>query len=766
VTRGLRPAALALAAALAACGNDVATEPGLLLSEPSAVAVYRGLTPRRAGVWPYIAVANASSNDLTLLDALDDQPVLAPVPLRPLVIPVPGRPALLASADLGDSVLDPGNLDPKPDLLVAVSAGSSVLQVIRTWTLGGGVACGDRDPQDPPDPPCVDLGSDVLALVALPPPSPGQARIAAALAGGRIAVVTFGRAGTPDEAIALAGSATTGPLGFQPVALATIPGDGSRVWAASPDLGGVAQIAVDAAGQPAFATVLDARAPTRLVAAARLAERAPGSAVVYQQAGVDPSALVSAFEGQPVEERVYAILDESFCGLDAEIACGLVALDPGSGLLVPDPVPAGTLPQAPFLAPIPIPGRPLALGATPPPVNPPAPADPIFAGTYMRIATNLGARATTGAAAVASSDGNVYYVDLGRWELPSDRLVGANVGATVTSSAVAGQRLVLDPGSAVSVTAGYTPTATWTVTYEGVLPGLASRRAQIRSGPSLALQVGEGDGASEVVRLYDPTLGVSPGDTVVVDVIDPAAPGTCTGQFEVRVAGLVEPATPTPGGAALLEEKDPSNPAWHSCFVDLTSSGTTVPGLRATFRAGGANPYVLVRGTGASAIHVGRPAPGTPFDLTWTDEDAFLGACTLPPAVAWPGTIPCGAGCRTACQDLLRARLARRIGYVPEGGAVDPQGPALAFAFEPESAATPARGLALAIATSEGRVPMAHRDPVGPVNPRQVLPFDRSAFEALSPGSAAGGVRFLVPYASGVVLDATPTDRGSVIPLR
>jgi hypothetical protein len=761
VTNRLRLAALA-AAVLAACGEDPAIESGLLLAQPSAVAVYRGLTPKRADVHHYVAIANAAANDLTILDAVDDSGVPAPVPLRTLVIPVPGRPALLVSADLGDSTPE----DEKPDLLVAVSSGSSVLQVIATWIPGGGVACGGLG-----EGPCVDLGADVLALVALPSPAPGKARVAAALADDAVAVVTLSRSVDPGDEAAIEldpeavetstrpAVSSLGSLGFQPVALAIAPGDGSHVWAASPDLNGVARIDVDdASGAPSFTgTVLNALAPTRLVAAARLAERPDAAG----EDGLDPLTWATT---APVE-RVYAVLDESSCGLDAEIACGLVALDPATGELAHDPAPVGTT-TLPFRAPIPIPGRALALGATPPPVNPPG-ADPLFAGTYMRIATNQGVRATTGAAAVASSDGRIYYVDLGRWEIPSDQLVHANVGATITASATPGAP-ALDPASALTLTPGYTPTARWTVTYEGVLPGLLSRRAQIRDegGPALALQVGEGGGASEVVRLFDPTLGVTTGDTVVIDVIDPAAPGTCTGQFEVQVAGFVEPASATiAGGAVRIEERDPAedptNGKWHSCFVDLTSPGATVEGLRATFRGGGTNPYVLVRGAGTAAVHVGRPQPGSEFPVAWTTETSF--ACPLPPAVPWPAipedVPPCDDACRAACQDLLRARLARRIGYVPESGAVDPFGPALAFTLAP--VAEPARGLALVIDTREGRAPMRQGDPAGAaVNPGAVVPFDRSVLRP------ASGVRFFVPYASGVVLDASPTGRNSVAALR
>jgi hypothetical protein len=780
VTNHLRLAALA-AAVLAACGDDPTTAPTLLLAEPSAVAVYRGLTPKHAAVHPYLAIASAASNDLTLLDALDDTAVLAPVPLRPMVIPVPNRPALLAAAELGDG---------GPDLLVAVSAGSSELQVIRTWISGGGVGCGEA-------PACVDLGADVLALVALPPPATGQARVAAALAGGGIAVVTYGRSTVPGDetAIELVPLAvSSAALPFQPVALAIVPGDGTRIWAASPDLlgavgvDGIARIDVDAGGAPSFAgptAVLDARAPTRLVAAARLAERPDGSG----EAGLDPLTWPTTAP----TERVYAILDESFCGLDAEIACGLVALDPGTGALALDPAPAGTM-LAPFRAPIAVPGRPLALGATPPPVHPPSPADPQYAGTYMRVATALGARTTTGAAAVASSDGAIYYVDLGRWELPSDQLVAGNVGASVTASAAAGapgQWLVLERGGsavshldaaglagAVGVTAGFTPTARWTVTYEGVLPGLASRRAESGADgttPWLALQVGV-PGTSEIVRLYDPTLGVRGGDTVVVE---PTNLTSCTATFEATVDPLVPflpPDAARPGGAVRLVPKaDPAHPEWDVCvgaLLDPQPIASTALGvtLRATFRAGdpagGDDRFVLVRGTGAAAIHVGRPALGAQFDLAWTDETTF-GACTLPPAVPWPGTLPCTDACRDACQDLLRARLARRIGYVPESGAVDLPGPALRFTLALETAAAPARGLALVVDTREGRTPLRDADPAGAaVNARAVVPFDRSALIDLRPDAGAGGVRFLVPYTSGVVLDATPTVRGGVVPLR
>lgn len=771
MTRSIRTAAaLALAAGLAACGNGSAPTAGLLLSQPSAIAAYRGLTTKHADLHPYLAVANPASNDLTIVDAVDDSVVPAPVPLRSLVIPVADGPTLLASASLGDG---------EADLLVAVPAGGSALQVIRTWSSVGEVAFE------------VPLGADVLALVAVPSDA-GSARVAAALSGGQLAVATFTRGGD--------GTAIVGPaeapriaLGFQPVALAAMPDDPALpgvqalVYAATLDdidgTLGVAEIDVsgDPAGWASTIRALDAGAPTRLVAAARLMDR-PGSAVRDQ----------TAFDGRPTERRVYAVLDPSGCGAAAPIACGLVALDVAAGRLVEDPFPE--TPEA-DLAPIPIPGAARALAAVPPPAVAPPGADPIYAGTYMRVQTGDptagGLRATTGVAAVAATDGGVRFVDLGRWELPSDQVVHANVTARVSSpqgrvttaagTAPVDQWLVLfDPrtattvahanasalAAAVELTPGYTPTETWTVTYQGALPGLSSRRAHAPESGVLALQVpAPAGGFTEVVRLYDPTLGVAVGDTVVVEA--PSLPG-CATTFEADVSALLAPAAGFPGGAVQLGKKaDSAHPEWDVC-VDALAAGAA--NLRATFLAGG---YVLVKGTDAAAVHVGRPAPGARFELRWEDEGPLASACTLPPAKPWPGTGACDAvTCRPACEKLVRVRMARRIGYVTETCGTDARclerwptlpnvsAPALGLTIALENPALPPpRGLTLSIETRDGRVPFRVSPQAGTeIDPRGIAVLDRSPLA--SPTAAAAGVRVLVPYASGVVLDATPTVKG------
>jgi hypothetical protein len=765
VTTGRRLAPLA-ALALAACTSTAAPPTTALFSEPSALAVFRGVTTASAGdpgdpiypYRPYVAVANAGANSLSILDPLTDTVLPAPVQLRPLVYPAPGRPLLLASADLGDR---------KPDLLVAVSAGElpslggSRIAVFRTWSADGAIA-GE-----------VELPGDVLALVALPfdPVAPGRAKLAAALAGERIAVVTFSRSsagdGTAiDVAAAQASVATSAPLGFQPVDLAALQDDPARVFAASPEPlpGGVLGVAeIDVAGTPVFARALDARAPTRLVAALRLAEAAPLSTAL------DPS----AFDGQPAVPRVYAVLDESGCGVAAPIACGIAALDPVTGALALDPLAlassvSGTM-QAPFRAPIAVLGRPLALGATLPPALPPDASDPTFAGTYMRLATSFAPqRATTGTAAVASTDGTVTFVDLGRWEAPSTQSIHASIGAGVTSTRPAGatgnQWLVLeragvtiphvDPtglASAVGTTAGYTPGDRWTVTREGVLPALLARRAEAGNdgAPWLAMQVTGDAGTTEVVRLYDPVLGVHPGDTVV---IEPVGLGTCTA-FEATVADLLPPDAARPGGAVRLARRLPTNPAFDRC-LDLIAG--PVPGLRASIRAGG---YLLVRGSGSAALHVGRPDVGVRFEVLWEDEEALAASCPLPPAVPWPAAAPaCDPACRAACEALQRARLARRVGYLSEAPAAR-TGPALAFTLALEAPGEPVpRDLALQIVTVEGRNPFRVGASSGsPVGARAVVRFDRS------PWAPAAGVRFFVPYTGGVVVDSTPTIVGGSV---
>ncbi|HEX9242259.1 MAG TPA: hypothetical protein VF875_07420, partial [Anaeromyxobacter sp.] len=411
----VRLAALVGLAALAACGSKTATSPIANLAEPTAVAVFRGVTsahgtadrPGHANPYsPHLAVANAQTDDLTIVDAVTDAVLPSPVPLHGLVYPFAFRPALVVAADLGDG---------KPDLLVGVSGGDSKLKLVRTWEADGAIVAE------------LDLYATVVALLALPPDPgvPGTARLVAALAGGQIAVATFERSVSGDGTgihVDVAGPPQiSADLGFQAVDLAVLPGDHTRVWAATPDpipLGGVQGVAgIDVTGTPSLAVALDALAPTRAVAAARLVE------------ALDPTALgTAAFDGQPTVDRIYAVLDERGCGFYATIACGLVALDPAAvGVaLRPDPTPAPFF--ATYQAPIQL-GYALGVATSGPPAQIPDDADPFYAGTYLRIVTTAGTRASTAVAGATSSDGALTFLDLSRWEIPSHVPVHANVKA-------------------------------------------------------------------------------------------------------------------------------------------------------------------------------------------------------------------------------------------------------------------------------------------------------------------------------------------------
>jgi len=705
-----------LATVLGGCGKSTASAPGFFLNEPTAVAAFRGFTTKTAELHTYFAVANASGNDLTIIDGADDSLVPAPVPLRPLVFPVPDRPALLASASLNDG-------DDKADLLVVVAAGDSRLQVISTWDPAGAVTA------------ALDLGGDVLALVSLGSPGVGQARMAAALSDGRIAVAYFSR--VPGQTAIDVSTATVQVvrLGYQPVALAAVPGDPAMVYAATADPilegpFGVAEIQIDASGVPTTIAALNAHAPTRLVAAADLWDASSASTSLDKEA-FDLLA--------PKARRVYAILDERFCGRDFPIACGLVAIDQATQDLLPDPDPIGTAPvpgmHAPFRAPIAVPGAALAIAAAQPPAVAPVDApDPNYGGTLVRMVTAAGVRWTTATAAVASTDGSLYFVDPARWELPGEQVVQptatlvANPDPDVFTTAFT---------TAMRFTAGYTPTARWTATYQGELPGMTLRRAE-SVGTTLALQATSVVGHEEVVRVFDPRLGIEVGDVAVI--ADPSAVGSCAPTFEATVAALLPPTADHPGGALQLAPIfDPAE--WGTCLANL--AGTPNLNLRATIRAGG---WILFRGTGPSAVQVGRPEVDAEFAIQWQTEDPTACPTWSLPFPSWS----CDATCRDSCARLIRARLARRIGYVPSQG--NWQGPALAFTL-PLNAGVK-RGLAVIVDTNEGRGPFHASASVTAVDARAVVPFDRSRIDP------ASGVRFLVPYTTGVVLDATPTVQG------
>ncbi|ACG72900.1 conserved hypothetical protein [Anaeromyxobacter sp. K] len=768
------PRAAALAAALAftaGCSSSSSAE--LHLDEPSAVAMIQGVFEAE-GRHPYLAIASTGDDALVLLDAVDDAPVLSPVAVWPLLVSVAPRPVRLAAGPLGDG---------GADLLVAISSGGTDLQLVDTWSGAPAVVSGRS----------VELavlapGAVIVDAVAAPVPAlagdtwaaeAGKVRVVAALSGNRVAVVEYARAA--DGGIS-AGTTAVQDVGFQPLSLAVNPADPRHVYAATADLltgdagaavQGVAEL--DASLEPGTWTLrgLDARAPTRLVAAWTLRERRADSAADGAE----------AFEAAAVD-RVYAVLGPGGCGRDERIGCGLAVLDPAAGGLVADP--AGDMP---YLAPLPLPATAVAIAISGPPARPPSSSadDALYVDPFMKIVPgSTGARATTAVAAVPCGDGDVYWVDLARWEIPNEssplRSSSARTGVTAAEATLvdgSAQRLGLWTTTAagaatlavtedamieaVQVTPGFTTTEDWTVAWQGVLPGLEARAAETGAAadgaPWVALQrTGAGGGVSPVARVHDPRLGVQLDDVVVVNA---AALSGCAAEVEGRVTALLAPDAARPGGALALGPPpctpEPTGSGAEDCTVrdaylacaPALASGAS--GLVATVRAGG----LLV--TGSVTGYAGRAAldetgAGTAFALEYkagsdpaaADEDALDAACPLVPW-PWPDPLPagaaavaCDAACRATCERLVLARKARRIHHLSEtctsgSDASDTadcleafpadrypfpraNGPVIAFrAGVRRATSRPAeatqRGLALTLTTRSGLSPASRGDP-------------------------------------------------------
>jgi hypothetical protein len=613
VIRRLSPALAALAL-LVAC-NQGAGSTTFRFSQPSAVAVFHGFARPHSSLWPYTAVANSAQDELILFDAVEDKAVSADILLRPLSIPVPDpRPALVASARFQV----PADEAPRPDLLAVVSAGSSDLQLIRTWhdPESGASSPGLAMVPGTHQPISVPLGGEVLALLATPAVNgSGQivddrVRVIAALTGGALAVAEFQWTGDPagvgvdTGSAAPVGPAVVQPLGFEALSLAVDPGQPRFLYAATLDpippsnIDGVAQLDMGGAAGGWTVQALSAHAPTRLVAAFSLKERNADASGTYDQFNSPAVGYgdASAFAG-PEVARVYAWRDPASCGPRTAVECGIAVLDPGTRDVLADPWGrAGR-----FLPPIAVPAQPVALVAAPPPLNPPSTGTSGLESASLMLIRPVNPRLTTAAMMIPAADGRVYVADLARWEVPSNSYeVSAAGSAGVTAfkpSSTSVPRVGFyeppyvaradqinglpprpewDPNASatayIQTTPGFTAADNWTVTFQGYLPDFAvSRVADVEDAGGETLRVAfqahpPGGGTTQVVNLYDPALGIRVGDIVEFwtgradtqcpDTSVDSASSAAVYPVEGKVVSIDQPDAAHPGGSLVVQRGD------------------------------------------------------------------------------------------------------------------------------------------------------------------------------------------------------------------
>jgi hypothetical protein len=712
---------------------------------PQAAVSVNAITHRVPGaVRQYLAIANSRANELKLFDPSDDIPVPGPVILHALSIVTDTHPPFLAAAPLGDG---------GPDVLVAVSPGSPVLQLVSTWedATDPSRTAGNRVVREIDLAAALGAPAQVLAMLGIPGLQTGQGRVLVALSGGLLVTVTFDR-GVDNSVVEQAPvvQTLTGPGPVELVDLSLGP-DGTRVYGASldelaPGQWGVVELAIDAA-PPYTWRPLSAGAPTTAVAAGMVGERAPG----------DPDSFLA-----PVL-RVYAALAPEECGAKKRINCGVVTLDPAvvcpcvwpASNIVPDPVTASTGDFAtdamPFLAPMAVPGVVNDLVVGPLPANvPPCGEASCFCDVQdqtLCLARESGRAATGAVAAATSSNGLTYLLDLSRRQLPNRNSIVRGPDRTQVLAAVSllpegapsalglmppvggGTEVSADPGpmmERIKVTPGFTIADSWRISYQGAFPELADRRVVLRrSGADFDLAVQEAvpgapGGWSARALLGDSELGLQVNDIVELHNV---AGDLCPAGTEATIAAIkpVDPSGATyPGGAVSL-----TGPA---CLSGLPADGSFVT-ARATIRSAG---LML---SGASFGYGGRPQLGVLYQLKYSqalDDPLDLSEAAVLSRKSrrfhMPAELPCtGRTPDVACEVLFLE---------------DPEspGPVLAFTVGQTAADPLQRGTTIEFATLPGFNPMFRTPDLGSTLPTGVIAVDRSVF--------AGdlGLRFYVTY--------------------
>jgi hypothetical protein len=780
------------------------------------VAVFRGIGWDQPGVLrPLVAVANTHGDDLRIIDAVSNKVITAPTLVAALTVPTEPRPSLIAAGSLHDTAVD-GTPVAMADLLVVAPRGQvarplpapagtfgSLIQSVVTWAAETRVA------------ETVDLGdllpdATLTALLVVPVPvldatglawrpTAGTAKVVACTSDG--ALVSIRATRLASGAIQLEAPPVAQLLGFTCLDLA-ISSDGTRLYAATldpiPGAGGLLGVA------EFDNTVLNGDLPVRALSAG-LGTTQVAVLEVAPFIDNDPNHVELDLFG-PSVPRVYASLDPGACGVDRSMPCGIAAIDPVAGGLAPDP--AGELP---YQLPVRLPGDVVDIAVS----GPPARTDTGREG-LLKLDSGTGVRFVNGFAAVATSSGRIYLVDLPHFSVgnqlqalsPSGgtRVIssqGAIPGADsaeigIWSRPLTGAPVVqfdLQATGGIVVTPGYTDSEIFTIAYQGSLPGLEARRAlaHVSSGPPSWIAVQEatgltGSGTSpwrDVARLYDPRLAVQVGDLVQVTAF-PA--GSCSlGAFELVVTALLPPDPLLyPGGAvSVAPVAVPPASGDPACLPQGADSPVTV-----TFRV----PNLVL--TGNVTGYAGRPevvatAPETaaPFEFKYQDERLLACPIMQDDPGAWPPAAAdlaaCEAdptSCRATCEKLVLARRARRIFYMTDGcgpttttsgqACTDrwvtsmglqfplPRGPALAFKVgitDPTKRLVLKRGAALSFTTLSGMSPYNRTPSVGVTGtgvtaPHGLVLFDRSVATGL-PNDAIHGY---AAFADNLVLDFAP----------
>jgi hypothetical protein len=482
--------------------------------------------------------------------------------------------------------------------------------------------------------------------------------------------------------------------------------------------------------------------------------------------------------------------------------------------LAPDPaaspdVARGSTPAMDFRAPMPVPGEPAAIAIALPPASGAARItnDPLNPGVPLSVvSTATGSVNTSAVAAVSSSDGHVYLLDLGRFTPVND----ASPVSTATRTAVTQAGLALPAGALAAgftteiglsndfpvplpagsapavvsdarlpaffqVTPGFTGSDDWSIAWQGTLPRLAGRAGVVLLAADgaayAAVQTPSGGAASTAAgwvlgaEVSAPALGVHAGDIVELACSSPAG-GASGATVETTVAQVLTEADAAalrlpvafPGGALKLASGAaiacPAAPGAQTALVALTVRAAAL---------------LLTRGpagSGARSEYIGRPAIGVPFAHQWQPEGGLSGEALVVARKARRLFYPADAGC--AGKDAAGNAIPVAGCYALLPWLVDPLAPGPVIAFKvalletdatrgPPDVSRLARDAQITFTTQSGLSSAFRRPRTGGVLPHGLTVFDRSKFE----GHKNDPIRVYATYADDTVISFSPAETAS-----